>query len=421
MKKKVIFILVALLPIAAWGQTMDAISQINADSRKAYGNDYPYLFDQPALTPSPKGYKPFYISHYGRHGSRYYWSNNLYRDIDSLLTKAHRLQLLTPEGEAFRDRFEETMPELKARWGELSELGWKQHQGIANTMYHRFRKLFTKGAHVTAISSLSGRCVMSMSAFCLELQQQCPSLEIREESSRTTLDGVVPYDSQNPHQHHCATLRPRYESNMASFHRDTAYATRVVGRLLTSTDGLDRSDAQIAADLKNLYTSLPSIGHEGMMEGIYSDDDVVSQWELSNLDSYSWVFESQLEAIPILEDILDKAQKAIDGTNGSVADLRFGHDSCLGPLTVLMGINGADLDPADPYEVKNCYQNFETCKASNIQLIFYRNRKDDILVKCLLNGLEASLPIPSDIRPYYHWQDVSKYYEQHINQDYPRD
>ena len=48
-----------------------------------------------------------------------------------------------------------------------------------------------------------------------------------------------------------------------------------------------------------------------------------------------------------------------------ISDLRFGHDTYIGPLTVLMGINGADLDPEDPYEVKNIYQNWETCKASN--------------------------------------------------------
>ena len=42
---------------------------------------------------------------------------------------------------------------------------------------------------------------------------------------------------------------------------------------------------------------------------------------------------------------------------------------------MLMGINGADKDPEDPNEVKYYYQNWETCKASNIQLIFYAPKK----------------------------------------------
>lgn len=78
-----------------------------------------------------------------------------------------------------------------------------------------------------------------------------------------------------------------------------------------------------------------------------------------------------------------------------------------------MGINGADLDPEDPYEVKNIYQNWETCKASNIQLVFYRNKKNskDVLVKCLLNGEEAKLPVPTESYPYYKWSDFKRLYQ----------
>lgn len=107
-----------------------------------------------------------------------------------------------------------------------------------------------------------------------------------------------------------------------------------------------------------------------------------------------------------------KAEDVINGRSGNVADLRFGHDSCIGPLTVLMGINGANLDPENPYDVKYCYQNWETSKACNIQLVFYRNKRnpDDILVKCLLNESEATLPIKTDMFPYYRWDDVFSYY-----------
>ena len=82
-----------------------------------------------------------------------------------------------------------------------------------------------------------------------------------------------------------------------------------------------------------------------------------------------------------------------------------------------MGINGADLDPEDPYEVKNCYQNWETCKACNLQFIFYRGRKgaDDVIVKCLLNGEEATLPIATDIFPYYRWTELRDFYTERCN------
>ena len=49
--------------------------------------------------------------------------------------------------------------------------------------------------------------------------------------------------------------------------------------------------------------------------------------------------------------------------------------------------------------------------ASNIQLVFYRKRgSSDTLVKALLNEHEATLPVKTDMAPYYHWSDVRAYY-----------
>lgn len=49
---------------------------------------------------------------------------------------------------------------------------------------------------------------------------------------------------------------------------------------------------------------------------------------------------------------------------------------------------------------------------ANIQLVFYRrNAADsDVLVKVLLNENEATLPLPSDLAPYYRWSDFKDYY-----------
>ena len=393
-------------------QTVSPLDELKADPRKAYGTDYPYSFEKVKLTKAPKGYKPFYISHYGRHGSRYYWSDRLYYELDSLLTKAHQKQLLTAEGEAFYNKFMASKEELKTGISELTQLGWEQHQFIARTMYNNFPQVFKKGGNVLAISSLSGRCVLSMSAFCQELVQCNPKIEIREQSSRFTLDGVVPTDRQNPVKHRFPRVTPRYEKNKDRFKYEDNLRDKIIPRVFTSTEGLPGNLHHIGSNLINLYTSLPSIGHEGMMGNIITDQEIVDQWENSNLGSYSWVFGPQNDMIPVLQDIIRKADAAINGTSDHIADLRFGHDTCLGPLTVLMGLNGADKDPEDPYEVKNTYQNWLTGKASNVQLIFYRKGKSssDILVKCLLNGREVRLPVPTDNYPYYRWSDFRQFY-----------
>ena len=414
MKKILISAALTLLCLAATAQGSSPLETLKADPRRAYGTDYPYTFTTAKLTKAPSGYKPFYISHYGRHGSRYYWNAFLYRELDSLLTTAHRKQQLTPEGEAFRTKFDAAKQELATGVSELSDLGWEQHQGIARTMYNNFPEVFKNGGNVLAISSLSGRCVLSMSAFCQELVQCNPKIEIREQSSRFTLDGVVPGDNQNPIKHQYDKPKPRYENNRDQFKGVDNLRETVVNRTFTSTEGLPGNINRIGDNLINLYTSLPNIGHEGMMGNLITDEEVAARWESSNLGTYSWLFQRQYMMKPILQDIIKKADAAINGSSDHIADLRFGHDDCLGPLHILMGINGADRDPEDPYEVKNCYQNWETCKACNMQLIFYRSKKKeaDVLVKCLLNGQEASLPVATDSYPYYKWSDVRQLYLQ---------
>ena len=412
MKRIFSIVLFVTLTMMSWAQRVNPFDQLKADPKRAYGTDFPYSFDAPALTKAPKGYKPFYISHYSRHGSRYYWNEMLYPQLDTLLVTAHRRHQLTAEGERFYERFSACKDELKTGVSELSNLGWEQHQRIARTMYNNFPEVFKHGGNVLAISSLSGRCVLSMSAFCQELVQCNPKIEIREQSSRFTLDGVVPTDRQNPVKHKFPRAMARYESHLDLFHYEDKLDSLILARTFTSTDSLPGRVNRIPENLINLYTSLPSIGHEGMMGNIITDQEIVARWENSNLGSYSWVFTPKYDMIPILQDILKKADAVINGSSDRIADLRFGHDTCIGPLTVLMGLNGADKDPEDPNEVKNIYQNWQTGKASNIQLIFYRGKKgpDDILVKCLLNGAEATLPISTDNFPYYSWSDFRKVY-----------
>ena len=378
--KRIVHILLLLgAVLTTWAQGTSALEQLKADPRKAYGTDYPYSYETFKLTKAPSGYTPFYISHYGRHGSRYYWNDVLYRELDSLLTKAHRQGQLTPVGEAFREKYEACKGDLAVSVSELSDLGWEQHQFIARQMYNNFPEVFKNGGDVYAIASLVGRCVISMAAFCQELVQCNPKIEIREQSARKTLDGVKPDDRQNPLRRRYPRSVPRFEKNRKQFLGKDSLREVIVPRVFTSTEGLPGTPHHIGSNLINLYTSLPSIGQEGIMKGIITDEELAARWEGENLGGYTWVFGPRYDMIPILQDIIK--------------------------------------DPEDPYEVKNCYQNWETCKASNLQLIFYKGKKpgQDILVKCLLNSQEATLPLPSDLFPYYRWQDFKKFFTERIN------
>ena len=48
--------------------------------------------------------------------------------------------------------------------------------------------------------------------------------------------------------------------------------------------------------------------------------------------------------------------------------------------------------------------------ACNLQFVFYRKAgSEDIIFKILDNEDEATLPIKTDIAPYYHWNDFKDY------------
>ena len=124
--------------------------------------------DKPQLQSAPAGYEPFYISHYGRHGSRwltndarYQWVNKHFDD-DKNLTKL---------GKSVKKRLAKVWKNAKGNGGQLTALGARQHRGIARRMYQNFPQLFTKDAHLTAHSSTVNRCKVSMENFVDELKQ----------------------------------------------------------------------------------------------------------------------------------------------------------------------------------------------------------------------------------------------------------
>ena len=53
--------------------------------------------------------------------------------------------------------------------------------------------------------------------------------------------------------------------------------------------------------------------------------------------------------------------------------------------------------------------------AANIQIVFFENKKGDILVKFLHNEKEVHVAVKTDMWPYYHWNDVREYYLERLS------
>ena len=120
----------------------------------------------------------------------------------------------------------------------------------------------------------------------------------------------------------------------------------------------------------------------------------------------------------LLRKIIEEADSCIVLQNPG-ATLRFGHETMVMPLTVLMGLNGYDLVTDDYAHLdQKGWVNYRIFPmGANIQLVFYRRNtgNKDVLVKVLLNENEATLPIKSNTAPYYKWSEVRQYYLDKIN------
>ena len=91
---------------------------------------------------------------------------------------------------------------------------------------------------------------------------------------------------------------------------------------------------------------------------------------------------------------------------------RSGHDTGLLPLVGHIGIEG--MDDWVSFDRVNSVWNSSVsiCMGSNIQMIFYRNRTDDVLVKLMYNEKETTIPaLQTFSGPYYKWSDLKEYFK----------
>jgi len=167
---------------------------------------------------------------------------------------------------------------------------------------------------------------------------------------------------------------------------------------------------------------------------VFSKDDIYNIWRYNNLRWYILSGETPLtqSRVPYMEanllrNFIQDADRAImrggrlddDGKQHSAgASLRFGHESVVLPLCCLMGLNGADYRTTDLETLDRHWRCGEIFPmAANVQLIyFHKAGSDDVLMLPLLNEHEATLPVPTDVAPYYHWSDVRDYFLNKLSQ-----
>jgi hypothetical protein len=146
---------------------------------------------------------------------------------------------------------------------------------------------------------------------------------------------------------------------------------------------------------------------------MWQGDELFNLWEVFNFNFYACNSSYPLadgqhvdNAKNLLRNILETADEYVAaGKNG--ATLRFGHDGNIIPLAALMQFDNCAAYETNPYELYKVYTDFKISPmASNIQLIFFKDKSGDVIVKFMLNEREVSIPAETDIYPFYHWKEA---------------
>lgn len=411
-----------------------------AQTRQQMGGVY-YAYPapkKPVSVKAPEGYTPFYISHYGRHGSRWLPSDSRYIWVNQHFDDESNL---TPLGKKVKGWLTQVWENAKGNGGKLTKLGEKQHRGIADRMAHNFPQIFAKGNHVQARSSVVDRCAKSMLAFTDELRQLQPSLDMDVKTDSADMAWIA-YTSPEVKALENRTHIVAKVSPDRFLHQLFKDITKVDDpmKLMSEIHTIASSIQDVGLNFK----SYPRQIEKGLY-GLFTDEEFKAFYDANNLRMTICNGEYPTNeriparsAISLWENVEAEADKALASDRPS-ATLRFGHDTSLYRLYSLMNMFFARPDACCDTDAKMASYKKESDAmdvvvpmAANLQLVFYKKKQWDrtypesnVLVRILCNernvgelNLNAYIyndDIEDMAGNYYTWASLKNYMHEYIH------
>ena len=392
----------------------EALAMIVENPDRAASNMHSYEFLPLEDSRAPKGFKPFYVSHYGRHGSRYETSASFAKAALDGLRKADSLSLLTPAGSALYKDVQAVSDEHQGMDGALTPRGGREHQMLAERMVGRYPSVF-KGkdrSEVLACASTSQRCIVSMANFIGALKGKAPGLAFTCTSGERYMSYINPpidYSRSNLDFLSQAGPGDDWSAFFSRIFKDKDAASALVGDAGTFMNSVFSAGC-VCQDLDFMGIDI--------FRNYFTTEELLTLWEKRN-DMVYGLWGNSVEngdvvresPLPLLKDFVTKADEAIAGGR-RCADLRFGHDTTILPLAALLGIDdpqGRRFPISDAHDY--WFSNEQVQMATNIQMIFYRNRKGEVLAKVLFNEREVNIPAMKPLEgPYYPWDTLRAWF-----------
>ena len=415
MKRFFFLVVVAVFTLGMQAQT--AREEIKANRFLSASNylDYNNQLSTETLTPAPKGYEPFYLTHYGRHGSRWLIGKQEYDAPLNTLREAHRHGKLTAKGEEVLKKFEAFYPTTINRLGELTTVGERQHHGIGKRMAQNFPEIFqTKNVPIDARSTVVIRCILSMEAECEELAAVNPTARIHNDVSES-----FQYYLNAPWEGQVRKNAGKGREELSKFRYENTHPDRLMKVLFNDQDWVYNNvqAGNLMRQLFDVASNMQSHDTDIELYSLFNDDEVYDLWRVNNAGWYlNYGAAPQTGGImPFSQlNLLKNMIATADTITTTQATLRFGHEVCVMPLACLLELGNCGVAVSDLNKLDEQWRNYRIFPmACNIQIIFYRPKKGksgDVLVKAMLNEREVSLPVKTDQYPYYKWNDVRQYY-----------
>ncbi|MBR5256947.1 MAG: histidine-type phosphatase [Bacteroidales bacterium] len=413
MKRLILLAATAIFSLSAFAQSeTPVVKYLKGDIRRAAFNTHSYEFDDVKDTPAPKGYKAFYISHYGRHGSRSDWGGPQYKKVRDLLMQAKEQNLLTPAGDSLMREAALIYQLHNDMDGRLTPRGVREHARLAERMYNRFPEVFQDGCkHLRAVSSTTPRCIVSMNGFTARLQALQPDLDM----DLDTGEKFYAYIARGENN----TLIARTNKALADYRKTFQWDTVAVYKTLFTDPAKAKKLIPDAYDFQNAIYDCARVSDPfeipDNMFRYLPFENVVHFHELNYLSAYLNQCDSKLNGeirIPRSQELVDtlisQADAVISGKVKKAADLCFGHDWPYLGLVCYLGLEGVSERYTVEEAADKWLPSYFCPFAANLQMIFYRSEKNkDILVKFLMNERETRLPALKAVDGiFYRWNDV---------------
>lgn len=415
--------LVAIFAAFSFSSHADTLEDI--DYFEAGGNYYCYPWLEtppPAQTPSPDGYVPFHLEHYGRHGSRWHIGDYNYDYPYELLKKAHDAGKLTTLGEETlevvclaRDEFK------KGRDGELSDKGAIQHQGIGRRMVENYPEIFNSNTNIDARSTIVIRSILSMFNGLNGIQSLVPDINIKTDASRADMWYMnYPDTVMWRIKHHADTTF--YKDFINRHSNRGVYLTKLFNDPEYARDSI--GDSLFTPLFSLLVNTQSHYEQPWITDKVFTLEEARERWLIKNANWFLEAGNSKLTEnhqpftqANLLRNIIESADTAVNSKSQSV-NLRYGHDSILMPLSCLLELDnfGLEINDLEDLAALGWHDYKVVPMGGNIQIVFYRPAADQIstpenvLVKVLLNEVECVLPLQPVEGPYYKWSDLREYY-----------